>query len=408
MAAASRLRQGAEEVCARLRAAGHQAYFAGGCVRDLLLGGAPKDFDVVTDAHPEAIAGLFPRARLVGAAFGVVLVRLDRERSYEVATFRSDGSYTDGRRPDEVRFSDTPEEDVERRDFTINAMLMDPVSGAVLDWVGGQNDLAAGLIRAVGDARVRFQEDRLRLLRAVRFAARLGFRIEGATLSAMRAEAPGLGDVSAERVTDELWRIFGDAGAGQGIALLKESALLGVAVPFLGARAAHLDLAPLAAHLGGVPAPSRAAWVWAWLFLVGGAADCTPWAQRFKWSRQRLRAVQQLVSGARDVAAADMVRLRRVAASAHAKEVESLVQAWPECGTAPAADLRETIRSYADKPLPPRPLLVGADLKALGLTPGPDFKRWLEAVDDAVLARALTDRDAALAWLRSQLATAAS
>ena len=168
------LREGADRVAAILREGGHQAYFAGGCVRDALLGQRPKDYDIATDATPERVAALFRRTVLVGAAFGVVKVLLGR-REYEVATFRTEGQYTDGRRPDAVAYATDPEEDVRRRDFTVNALLMDPRDDRVVDYVGGQADLQVGVISAVGDPIERFHEDRLRMLRAVRFAARLGF-----------------------------------------------------------------------------------------------------------------------------------------------------------------------------------------------------------------------------------------
>src|SRR5215469_10760032 len=175
----------ARQVAERLRAAGYQAYLVGGCVRDLLLGREPKDFDVSTDAPPERILGLFPGSDQVGAHFGVVLVK-GAGHHVEVATFRSDREYVDGRRPTAVRFETDPRQDVLRRDFTINGLMMDPATGEVLDFVGGRADLDERLVRAIGDPEVRFREDHLRLLRAVRFAARLGFTIEPATLAAIR------------------------------------------------------------------------------------------------------------------------------------------------------------------------------------------------------------------------------
>jgi poly(A) polymerase len=167
-------REAATAIVARLRSTGHQAYFVGGCVRDLVLGRAPKDFDVATSATPDQVLNLFEKTFAVGAHFGVVLV-CTGEITTEVATFRSDGAYSDGRHPDAVRFSTSPEEDVKRRDFTINGMMLDPADDSVLDLVGGRQDLNAGLIRAIGDPAERFTEDKLRMLRAVRFAARFGF-----------------------------------------------------------------------------------------------------------------------------------------------------------------------------------------------------------------------------------------
>jgi putative nucleotidyltransferase with HDIG domain len=232
----------AEGIVHRLRAAGHQAYFAGGCVRDLLLGHPPADFDVATDAHPDTVLGMFPRTFAVGAHFGVVLVAdsIDgREVVTEVATFRGDGAYSDGRRPESVCFSDRAEEDVARRDFTVNGMLLDPqllretggVGGAVLDYVGGRADLEARLVRAIGDPEKRFEEDKLRMLRAVRFAARLDFAIEAATEVAIRRLAGQIGRVSRERVRDELTRMLTEGRARRAFELLDRTGLLKEVLP---------------------------------------------------------------------------------------------------------------------------------------------------------------------------------
>ena len=223
----------------RLREHGHEAYLAGGCVRDLLLRTAPKDFDVTTAARPEQVMALFPRTEAVGAQFGVVLViyEVDGERiATEVATFRSDGVYTDGRRPDSVTFSHTPREDVLRRDFTVNGLLLDglryeagePLESCVLDFVEGRADLQRGCLRAIGDPRRRFTEDKLRMLRAVRFAARLGFAIEPETMGAMQALAKDIVQVSPERVRDELSKILTEGSAARGFSLLDEAGLLEV------------------------------------------------------------------------------------------------------------------------------------------------------------------------------------
>ncbi|HEY6447826.1 MAG TPA: CCA tRNA nucleotidyltransferase [Acidobacteriaceae bacterium] len=232
----------AERIVDRLRAARYEAYFAGGCVRDLLLGLMPKDFDVATSAHPDAVLAMFPRTFAVGAHFGVVLVCQDAEGQEivtEVATFRSDGAYLDGRHPAEVRFSTNVREDVLRRDFTINGMMLDPVlqretcnlTSALLDYVGGQNDLRDGVIRAIGEPRQRFEEDKLRMLRAVRFAARLGYAIEPGTERAIRALAPGIAQVSRERVRDELTRMLTEGRARQAFELLDRTGLLRQVLP---------------------------------------------------------------------------------------------------------------------------------------------------------------------------------
>jgi poly(A) polymerase len=226
----------------RLRDAGHQAFFAGGCVRDLLLGLAPKDFDVATSATPDQIVALFPKTFTVGAHFGVVLVCQhfdEQDIATEVATFRSDGAYSDGRRPDAVRFSTSPREDVLRRDFTINGMLLDPlafnstgdVARATLDFVEGRKDLAARVIRAIGDPALRFAEDKLRMLRAVRFAARLDFQIDAVTSAAIRRHAAQIALVSAERIRDELTRILTEGGARRGFELLFDLGLLAEVLP---------------------------------------------------------------------------------------------------------------------------------------------------------------------------------
>ncbi len=225
-----------------LRAAGHETYFAGGCVRDLLLGTPPKDFDVTTAAHPDQVMRLFPRTEAVGAHFGVVLViqEIDGHRiATEVATFRSDGAYTDGRRPDAVTFSQSPREDVLRRDFTVNGLLLDALrfeagqdlDSCVLDFVGGRDDLHAKTLRAIGDPVQRFTEDKLRMLRAVRFAARLGFSLESATLQAIQRFALQINVVSCERIREELTKILTEGAPHRGFDLLDETGLLPVLLP---------------------------------------------------------------------------------------------------------------------------------------------------------------------------------
>lgn len=234
---ASARQQAATQIVERLRGAGHAAYFAGGCVRDLLLGREPLDFDVATSARPEQVLAMFPRTFAVGAQFGVVLVADTYEEAEiltEVATFRNDGAYKDGRRPESVSYTDSAEQDVLRRDFTINGMLLDParlkasgsVDNAVLDFVGGREDLQHGIIRAIGNPAQRFAEDKLRMLRAVRFAARFGFEIEDATLRAIRASAPEIDQVSRERVREELTRMLTEGAPRRAFELLEQAGLL--------------------------------------------------------------------------------------------------------------------------------------------------------------------------------------
>ncbi|HBY63097.1 MAG TPA: phosphohydrolase, partial [Solibacterales bacterium] len=218
--------QAAVRIAERLRAAGHPAFLVGGCVRDLLLGRVPKDFDLATAARPDQVLALFPGAQAVGAHFGVVLVE-----GVEVATFRSDREYRDGRRPESVAFETEPRADAIRRDFTINALLLDPVSGEVLDYVGGRADLERRLVRAIGDPAARFREDHLRLLRAIRFAARLRFTVDPATMEAIRVHRASIHLVSPERVRDELVRILTEGGARYGFELLDQSGLLAEILP---------------------------------------------------------------------------------------------------------------------------------------------------------------------------------
>jgi poly(A) polymerase len=232
----------------RLRAAGYEAYFAGGCVRDMLLGIEPKDFDVATSARPDVVLAMFPRTFAVGAQFGVVLVCQDfddparpgqTEIVTEVATFRSDVAYHDGRHPTEVRFSATPREDVLRRDFTINGIMFDPVldrqtcdlTSAVLDYVGGRSDLREGIIRAIGEPHRRFEEDKLRMLRAVRFAARFEYSIEAETMRAIRQFAPGVAQVSRERIRDEITKMLTEGHARRAFELLDSTGLLREVLP---------------------------------------------------------------------------------------------------------------------------------------------------------------------------------
>jgi poly(A) polymerase len=228
----------ARNIVLALRAAGHQAYFAGGCVRDLLLGHEPKDFDIATSATPDVVQKLFPKTLAVGAHFGVILV-CDEGATTEVATFRHDGAYSDGRRPDAVKFSTDAREDVLRRDFTINGMLLDPIAfeatgdapAATLDFVGGRNDLAAKVLRAIGDPSLRFSEDKLRMLRAIRFAARLDFEIEPRTLAAIRHAAAQIDQVSSERIRDELTLMLTEGHARRAFELLDTTGLLQQVLP---------------------------------------------------------------------------------------------------------------------------------------------------------------------------------
>jgi poly(A) polymerase len=398
-----RTRAGAVEVARRLRGEGYEAWFAGGCVRDLLLGGTPKDWDIATDARPEAVQALFPKTVAVGAAFGVVQVLMGRGRAYEVATFRADGSYLDGRRPASVAYSSSREADVERRDFTINALLMDPESAEVLDYVGGQADLRAGVIRAVGDPARRFEEDRLRMLRAVRFAARLGFTIEPETWAALTTRAGRLEAVSPERITQELEGLLLGPRPGHGLRLLERSGLAEACLPE--ARPAHLaeacDRLPEATR--ELDAEARAAVAWALVHAAYAAPEVEPRLRDRRLSRARLRAVQDLLDTAARVRDAEAPARAPVLKRVHGAAAPQR-RAFLYALGGPGADLverwDEAARFLEAHPPAPEAFLSGADLKALGISPGPHFKRILEAVEAAALEGRVKRREAALALAR--------
>jgi len=264
--------QAAYSIVAALRERGHQAFYAGGCVRDRLLGRTPSDYDVATDATPDIVLAIFPRTFAVGAHFGVVLVATlqadGTEVQTEVATFRTDGTYTDGRRPDAVQYATDPREDVQRRDFTINGILYDPLADAVLDYVEGQADLQAKQVRAIGDPARRFAEDKLRMLRAIRFAARLGFALEPATQAAIRAQAAAIHQVSPERVRDELTRMLTEGHAAIAFELLDTTGLLHEVLPEIDRM--HGVEQPPEWH------PEGDVWVHSLLLLEKLEAGCSP------------------------------------------------------------------------------------------------------------------------------------
>ena len=257
----------ANSICGQLHRAGFQALLAGGCVRDFLLKREPADYDVTTNATPEEVMQLFPESLAVGAQFGVILVPRDGMK-VEVATFRSDVGYTDGRHPDRVVYSKTPQEDVQRRDFTINGLLMRHDTGEVLDFVGGQADLKAGIVRAIGEPGRRFAEDKLRMLRAVRFAARFGFEIEPATFRAIRRHVGEVLQVSPERLRDELTKLLTEGAARRGFELLDETWLLQQVLPEIGAMKGVEQ--PPQYH------PEGDVWIHTRMMLEGLPAGCSP------------------------------------------------------------------------------------------------------------------------------------
>jgi poly(A) polymerase len=448
-------------IAGRLREAGHQAYFAGGCVRDLLLGLAPKDYDVATSATPEEIVSLFEKTFTVGAHFGVVLVCTPGSEgpgpeaadiATEVATFRHDGAYSDGRRPDAVRFSNSPEEDVLRRDFTINGLLLDPevfertgdLAAATLDFVHGREDLASGIVCAIGDPDLRFAEDKLRMVRAVRFAARLGFAIEPATAHAIAAHAAGIHQVSAERVRDELTRILTEGGARRGFELLYETGLLA-------------QILPEAVRLRGVPQPPEFhpegdVWTHTMLLLEKLPAGCSAtlaWAALLHdigkpatyqppdptRPGDRIRFNGHVEAGVR-IAEVVLDRLRF--SGEDKAQILALIQNHMRFGdvlhmkqstlkrflrlprfdehlalhrldvTSAHGDLRAydfTRAEYeAEPPVDQRaaPLLTGRDLIAAGYRPSPQFKAMLTLAEDAQLEGAVTTSEEALALVTAR------
>ncbi len=442
------LKDFAASIVQTLRQRGFQAYLVGGCVRDLLLKREPKDYDVATNATPEQVMKIFPETYAVGAQFGVVLVpAAEAERSeensskphaVEVATFRSDVSYSDGRHPDEVRFSARPQEDVARRDFTINGMLLDPASGEVLDFVGGRKDLAAGIIRTIGDPEKRFGEDKLRMLRAVRFAARFEYQIDGATFAAMRKLAHEIEVVSHERVRDELTRMLTEGHARRAFLLLDESGLLVHVLPEISAMkgvAQPPEFHPegdVFVHtlllLENLPSPCPLTLAWGALLHDVGKPATFRVAERIRFDGH----VEVGVKIAEDICA----RLRF--SNEETAQILALIDNHMRFGH--VSRMKEsTLKKFLRMPLfeehlalhradclashgnlatyefvgqkqaeippekmRPSPLVTGDDLIAEGHVPGPKFREILTAVEDAQLEGRLGSRDAALEFVRRE------
>ncbi len=425
----------AHSIVAALRDAGARAYLVGGCVRDRLLGRQPRDYDVATSAHPETVLGLYPDARPVGAHFGVMLVRRG-EAEVEIATFRRERSYEDGRRPRHVAFETGPRLDAIRRDFTVNALFEDPLTGEVLDFAGGRADLEERLIRAIGDPQSRFAEDRLRMLRAVRLAASLGFDIETATMAAIRREAASIHAVSAERIRDELTRILTEGGARRGLVLLDESGLLLELLPEV--RAMQGVAQPKEFHPEGdvwthtllmldmlrEPTPTLA---WgALLHDVGkpptyrvadrirfdghmtvGAKMAVDILERLRFSNQEIRTVEALVADHlrfKDVKQMRESTLRRFLREPHFDELLELhrLDCLASHGLLDNHDfVRAKQAALPPERLRPRRLVTGRDLLAAGYRAGPEFAQMLEAAEDAQLESRIASREEGLALVRA-------
>lgn len=413
-------RQFALEVVKRLREAGFQALWAGGCVRDQLLGRTPKDYDVATNARPDQVRQLFgkPRTLAIGAAFGVVAVLGTRGvKPIEVATFRRDAEYSDGRHPDGVVYSDAAE-DAQRRDFTINGIFYDPIDERVVDYVRGQLDLKARIVRAIGDPKLRFGEDKLRMVRAVRFAATFDFAIDPATFEAIRELAGEVVIVSAERIAAELRSMLAHERRRRAVELLCETGLLRVLLP---ESAPVADATPQDDSIAGearrrllnaLEALELPSFPVALAILLRGltwaGVDAAPIriAQRWRLSNPESATTARLLEFEATIRAAADVPWPRVQRVLAAEGVEELLAYVAAIGQTLDGHVRGVDFCRAKLRLPPEvwnppPLLTGDDLRAAGHLPGPRFRRALDAVRDAQLDGFVTTRDAALELARS-------
>jgi poly(A) polymerase len=446
------LKDFATTIVQALRQRRFQAYLVGGCVRDLLLGREPKDYDVATSATPDEVMDIFPETYAVGVQFGVVLVPApeaanqeaggndtSKSRTIEVATFRSDLGYSDGRRPDEVRFSTDPREDVARRDFTINGMMLDPVSGELLDFVGGRKDLEAGIVRSIGEPRLRFDEDKLRLLRAVRFAARFGYAIEPETFAAMQELAPQIQIVSRERVRDELTRMLTQENARRAFLLLDESRLLQQVLPEITAMKGVQQ--PPEFHpegdvfvhtlllLDNLPHPCPPTLAWGALlhdvgkpatFRVGpdrirfddhvgvGVKIAEEICRRLRFSNDDTVQILALVDNHMRFGHVSRMKestLKRFLRMPAFNEHLALHRADCLASHRLLSTYEFLLQKQAEIPeakMRPEPLVTGDDLIAAGHIPGPKFREILHAVEDAQLEGRLLSREAALEYVHRE------
>ena len=432
-------RELANSICDRLQKHGHQAFLVGGCVRDLLLGRDPADYDVATDASPERVVELFPQSLTVGAQFGVVLVSQDSVK-VEVATFRRDMGYSDGRHPDQVVFTTTAQEDVSRRDFTINGLLMRHDSDEVLDFVDGQADLRAGIIRAIGDPERRFSEDKLRMLRAIRFAARFGYTIEPKTFAAIHRHAEEIHSVSAERIHEELSKLLTEGAARRGFELLDKTRLLQQILPEISAMKGVQQ--PPEFHpegdvwthtrmmLEGLPPNVSRTLAWSVLLHdVGKPPTFRPASvtgdrirfdnhvdvgvqlaagicKRLKFSNDEAERILALVANHmkfKDVAQMRTSTLKRFVRLPRFDEHLELHRL--DCLSSHAnLDAYDRVRRFLAETPPeqvkPTRLLTGDDLSEMGYLPGPAFQTMLRALEDAQLEGNVTTKEEAKAFLQ--------
>ena len=394
--------RGACRVVAELKRDGHEAWIVGGAVRDLMMGLTPHEYDVTTSATPDQVMKRFRKTIPVGLAFGVVRVRLSNQE-YEVATLRADVGHTDGRRPDSVRFTDL-REDVTRRDFTMNGLVMDPGTGEVVDLVGGMGDIAGRRIRAIGDPRSRFEEDRLRPLRAVRFAAQTGFELDAGTYDAVRECAPEMRAVSAERIQEELRKLLGAAGPGRGLRLLRDSGILAVVLPDLASAGPEIDTtAATLDRLVGTSLETR----WAALLWPLGAAGADAALGRLKHSNHMRQRVTAAIEEAREMAGLpldDPAAEKRLLRAEGAVEGLAVLEARVAItGADPACvfHARARLAGWGPLDLNPERLLTGNDVMAAGVPRGPAVAEALRVLEDAQLRGEVATRDEALALLRT-------
>ncbi len=438
------LKQHAIAIVKRLREAGHQAYLVGGCVRDLLLGREPADYDITTDATPDEVMGIFPETYAVGAQFGVVLVPLPKDSvpkedndCVEVATFRSDIGYSDGRHPDQVRFSKDPREDVLRRDFTINGLLLDPIKNEVLDFVGGRKDLDAHIIRTIGDPESRFAEDKLRMMRAVRFAARFQYSIDPGTLTAIQKLANQILRVSRERLRDELTKMLTEGQARRAFLLLDEAGLLREVLPEISAMKGVQQ--PPQFHPEGdvfvhtlllldkLPHPCPATLAWgALLHDVGkpptfrvapdrirfdghvdvGVKMAEEICRRLRFSNEGTDQILALV--ANHMRFGDVERMKestlkkflRLPRFEEHLELHRLDCQSSHGDLTSYNYIQEKLSSIPPEIMRPQPLIGGDDLIAAGYQPGPRFKQILSTIEDSQLEGRLHSKEEALALVR--------
>jgi len=385
------------EIIKELRHHGHEAYLVGGCVRDMVMKIEPADYDIATSAHPEEIMQVFPKTRSVGVQFGVVLV-IYRGYPFEVATFRSDEAYVDGRRPTGVVFTDA-KQDVLRRDFTINGLLYDPISETVIDYVDGQSDIRARIVRAIGDPHARFEEDKLRILRAIRFGARLGYTIEQQTWNAVQAMAPKIHQVSGERIREELGRILTEGQAALGMRMMDASGLRKEILPEL-VWNDHIEHSVRFIRTGAQPD-----------FAMGILLHDTPIndvrkiVERLKFSRAEMNHIIALVenlprfSAIRQMSVSSLKRFFRTSRFEDHLALARihLITAGSDLSDYDFAHRKQ--HEWSDDDIRPVPLITGDDLIQMGFAPGPQFKQILTRVEDEQLEGRLQTHSDAIGFI---------